>query len=144
MAKTKTTCSQQISQEFHLPENLRAALWDLTSTMQEYHYPLSVSLRNSPPQTVLWSSLIARHLRCHRFFGCLSPIRGSLCALTNVAADRHGWTANVFEFSDIDGLHRHFSKSKKGIKIPPHFFCRKVRRLITKNFNYLRCFSVFL
>jgi len=93
--------------------------------MQEYHYPLSVSLRNSPPQTVLWSSFIARHLRCHRFFECLSLIRGSLRALTNVAAAHHGRTANVFELPDMAGFLVGIFQRAKENKKSPHFLRKK-------------------
>ena len=125
MAEAQTIRGQQISQEFHLPLDERAALWDLTSTVQEYHCPLSVSLRNSPPRTVLWSSFIARHLRCHRFFVCLSLIRGSLRALTNVAAAHHGWTANVFELPDMDGFTPAFFKEQEGNKKIPSLLKEK-------------------
>jgi len=57
MAAAQTIRGQRISQEFHLPESLRAALWDLTSTMQEYHYRPFRSTRYSPPPTVLWPGI---------------------------------------------------------------------------------------
>ncbi len=122
-ATAQTTCGQQVSQEFHLPENLRAALWDLTSTMREYHDRLFRSWQNNPPQIVLWSNILARHLRCYRVDGQKSPQAVMAClpmSLSVLAAEQLTYLSCWIWTADTDFFQRAMRDKKT-----PHFFKEK-------------------
>ena len=138
----QTICGQQISQKFHLPRTsgLHSGTQPRLCRRIIVHCPFHC-------ETVHHRLFYGQALSLFTFdaivFSDACHPSEAVSALTNVAAAHHGWTANVFELRIWTALCRHFSKSKKGIKIPS-LLKEKSEGSMRKIFKFLKIFLAWI